>query len=164
MPGMTDPGRTEILRQVVLPDKAIERIFRASSFTKGAPMAADRPEFRVQFLVEKIAKPFDVTVPPDSPLDRFDGEPGSLLQIAMSAGVPIEHACGGVGACGTCHVIVEGGFDSIKPADDLEQDGLDGAVGLTRQSRLACQAVPAGSADLVVRVPAWNRNLTGERD
>jgi 2Fe-2S ferredoxin len=124
-------------------------------------MAADRPAFRVRFLVEKIANPFDVAVSPDLKLDGFDGEPGSLLQIALSAGVPIEHACGGVGACGTCHVIVEGGFESVRPADEHEQDGLDSAVGVTRQSRLACQAVPTGSADLVVRVPAWNRNLGG---
>ena len=127
-------------------------------------MAADRPTFQVRFLVEKIEKPFEVTVSPDTVLDRFDGEPGSLLQIAMSAGAPIEHACGGVGACGTCHVIIEGGAEGIKPADDHEQDGLDGAVGVTPRSRLACQAVPTGSANLVVRVPAWNRNLTGERD
>ena len=30
----------------------------------------------------------------------------SLLEIALESGVNIEHACGGVAACSTCHVYI----------------------------------------------------------
>ena len=116
--------------------------------------------FRVRFIVDRVEQPVDVQVDPRAAAGRaaHDGLPGSLLQIALSAAVPIDHACGGVGVCGTCHVIVEQGFDGLAPADEAEEDALDAAAGVTRLSRLACQAVPTGACDLVVRVPAWNRN------
>jgi 2Fe-2S ferredoxin len=91
-----------------------------------------------------------------------DGQKGSLLEIALGHGVEIDHACGGVCACSTCHVIVRQGFDSIPEATDDELDQLDNARGLTPQSRLACQAVPDGTQDVVIEIPAWNRNLTKE--
>ena len=43
-----------------------------------------------------------------------------------------------------------------------EQDQLDEAPGVKPTSRLACQAVPSGEADIVVEVPDWNRNLVQE--
>jgi ferredoxin, 2Fe-2S len=39
---------------------------------------------------------------------------------------------------------------------------LDTARELQMESRLACQCVPDGSQDLVIRVPAWNKNLVKE--
>jgi 2Fe-2S ferredoxin len=33
---------------------------------------------------------------------------------------------------------------------------------LTPQSRLACQAVPNGSCNVVVEIPTWNRNMVSE--
>jgi 2Fe-2S ferredoxin len=39
---------------------------------------------------------------------------------------------------------------------------VEQARGVTLQSRLACQCVPNGTCDLVVEVPAWNRNLVKE--
>ena len=47
------------------------------------------------------------------------------------------------------------------PTDD-EEDQLDEAYGLTAHSRLACQCVPSGTENLVVQIPAWNRNLARE--
>lgn len=91
------------------------------------------------------------------------GLPGSLLDIALAHGVEIEHACGGVCACSTCHVVVKGGLDACNEATDDEEDQLDRAYGLTGQSRLACQCVPNGTKDLLVVVPSWNRNLARER-
>ena len=91
-----------------------------------------------------------------------DGRPGSILSIGMAAGVPIDHACGGVVACSTCHVIVRQGFESCGEASEDELDQLDKAPGLEPCSRLACQCVPNGGADLVVEVPNWNRNLVRE--
>ncbi|MFK5956012.1 MAG: 2Fe-2S iron-sulfur cluster-binding protein [Planctomycetota bacterium] len=103
-----------------------------------------------------------VEVDPDSLQEPRDGLRGGLLQIALDADVGIDHACGGIAACSTCHVIVQEGGDSIPEASDDEEDMLDSAPGLTLKSRLACQAVPDGSQDLVVEIPSWNRNLVKE--
>ncbi|MEY2805661.1 MAG: 2Fe-2S ferredoxin [Planctomycetota bacterium] len=103
-----------------------------------------------------------VRVDPEKiPYDRH-GKPGSILEIAMGHEVEIDHACGGVAACSTCHVIVKSGHQSIAPADEQEEDMLDTAPGLTPRSRLACQAVPSGACDIVVEVPSWNRNHAKE--
>ena len=110
--------------------------------------------FKVTFL------PMDVTVevkPEELPYGNH-GLPGSILDIAMKHGIDVDHACGGVCACATCHVVVKQGGDSCNPSTDDEEDQLDDAYGVTPQSRLACQCVPAGSQDLVVVVPQWNRN------
>ena len=103
-----------------------------------------------------------VEVDPEKiPYDRT-GLPGSILDIALGHAVDLDHACGGVCACSTCHVIVKKGLESIPEATEDEEDQLDNAPGLTPQSRLSCQAVPDGSADIVVEIPSWNRNLVKE--
>lgn len=124
------------------------------------PPPLRRPErpFKVCFLPAQVEIEVD---PAALPAER-DGLPGSLLQIAQAAGVAIDHACGGVCACSTCHVIVREGVESLPAATDDEDDMLDNAPGLTLRSRLACQAVPDGSCDLVVEIPGRNRNLVKE--
>ena len=37
------------------------------------------------------------------------GLPGSVLDIALAHGIELDHACGGVCACSTCHVVVREG-------------------------------------------------------
>jgi len=108
--------------------------------------------------------PMDVRVevdPSKLPYTR-DGRPGSLLEIAEGHGVDIDHACGGVCACSTCHVFVKEGLDSCNESSDDEEDQLDLAPGVTPKSRLACQCVPDGTSDVVVEIPAWNRNHVRE--
>lgn len=90
------------------------------------------------------------------------GRPGSLLEIALGHGVEIDHACGGVCGCATCHVVVREGLESCSRSGEEEEDQLDAAYGLTDKSRLACQCVPDGTRNLVVVVPSWNRNLARE--
>ena len=90
------------------------------------------------------------------------GQPGSILDIAMGAGIDVEHACGGVCACSTCHVIVKEGLETCNEATDDELDQLDEAPAITLQSRLACQCIPDGSKNLVVEIPEWNKNLVKE--
>jgi 2Fe-2S ferredoxin len=99
--------------------------------------------------------------PAEIPYER-EGRPGSILEIALGHDIDIDHACGGVVACSTCHVIVREGGQSLNEATDDEEDMLDNAPGLTPDSRLSCQAVPDGSCDLVVEIPAWNRNFVKE--
>lgn len=91
-----------------------------------------------------------------------EGLPGSILEIAQGHDIDIDHACGGVVACSTCHVIVREGGASCQEATEAEEDMLDLAPGLTPDSRLSCQAVPNGSCDLVVEIPEWNRNMVKE--
>ena len=101
-----------------------------------------------------------VTVDPSAYPYGKHGRPGSLLDIALAHGVAIEHACGGVGICGTCHVIVTSGAENFSPPTDDELDVIDAVPAHALQSRLACQAVVAG--DVTVTIPAWNRNAAAE--
>ncbi len=98
--------------------------------------------------------------PSRTPLDA--GLPHSILDIALSNGIDIDHACGGVCACSTCHIWVKKGLESCQEAQDAENDMLDLAPDVKPFSRLACQAVPDGSCDLTVEIPSWNRNLVRE--
>jgi ferredoxin, 2Fe-2S len=91
-----------------------------------------------------------------------DGLPGSILNAALAAGIDLDHSCGGVCACSTCHIIVREGFESCNDATDDEEDMLDLAPGLEPQSRLACQCVPNGSQSVIIEIPEWNRNLVSE--
>jgi 2Fe-2S ferredoxin len=98
----------------------------------------------------------------DAPFDDH-GKPASLLALALKSGVFLDHACGGVSACSTCHVIVERGGETLSPAAEKEEDMLDMAPGLTARSRLACQAeMLADGSEIVARIPPINRNLVSE--
>lgn len=108
-------------------------------------------------------KTIEIEVDPDKIPYSETGLPGSLLNIALGSGVDIEHSCGGVCACSTCHVIVKEGLSSCNEATDDENDQLDEAPAITLQSRLACQCVPNGTMDMVVEIPAWNKNLVKEK-
>lgn len=81
------------------------------------------------------------------------GLPGSILDIALSHGVDLEHVCGGNIACSTCHVIVQKGLETCNEISSDEMDQLDNASGRTDQSRLSCQCVPNGDSDILVQVP-----------
>lgn len=108
--------------------------------------------------------PMNVTVKVDPEKLPYsdEGLTGSILEIAVSQGIDIDHACGGVCACSTCHVIIKEGAETLNEPIDEEDDQLEEAPGLTPASRLACQAVPDGTRDLIVEVPQWNRNLVSE--
>jgi ferredoxin, 2Fe-2S len=85
-----------------------------------------------------------------------------LLEVAMEHGINIEHACGGVCACSTCHVYVEKGMEHLSESSEAEEDRVEEAPGLQRNSRLSCQCVVTGPGPIIVRVPAWNRNAVKE--
>lgn len=94
----------------------------------------------------------------------FDAKPGKVLCDALLAvGVEIEHACDGVCACSTCHVVIRDGFGTIPPATDEEEDQLDEAWGLTPTSRLACQ-VKIGETPLTIELPRYSLNHAREHD
>src|SRR5438874_8153339 len=93
-----------------------------------------------------------------------NGLPGSILDVSEGFKMRLDHACGGVCACSTCHVVVHQGLESCNEATDAEFDELDEAPGITPKSRLGCQTVPDGTTDIVVEIPDWNKNYAKEAD
>jgi len=65
----------------------------------------------------------------------------SLMQAAVNHAIPgIEGDCGGLCACGTCHVYVPGEFVELTGvADELESGMLAFAFDTKPCSRLSCQ-------------------------
>lgn len=91
------------------------------------------------------------------------GAPGQhLLDVAMCNDINIEHACGGVCACSTCHIYIEQGKNDVTEATEAEEDRVEEAPGLQINSRLSCQCELKGEGPITVRVPAWNRNAVKE--
>ena len=95
------------------------------------------------------------------------GEHESILEVAMDNGINIEHACGGVCACSTCHIYLESGANQVTEASEDEEDRVVEAPGIKRTSRLSCQCELKDLGEgkrvpIVVRVPAWNRNAVKE--
>jgi len=92
----------------------------------------------------------------------FDAASGiSICDALLQHDVEIEHACEKSCACTTCHVIVREGFDSLAPAEEIEEDLLDKAWGLEPNSRLSCQAM-VGDNDLVIEIPKYTINMVKE--
>jgi ferredoxin, 2Fe-2S len=121
-------------------------------------------KFNVTFVKEDKSVDKIVEVDPAKFPYGHDGLPGSILDIALGNHIQLDHACGGVVACSTCHVIVHEGSESCNEATDAEYDQLDEAAGVTAKSRLGCQCVPDGTKDMVVEIPGWNRNYAKEAE
>jgi len=89
----------------------------------------------------------------------------SILHAAMANGVALDHACGGVCACSTCHVKITKGRDCFSEASEDELDQLDEARDVGLDSRLGCQAkllrTPADGI-VEITIPTWNVNAVRE--
>ena len=83
----------------------------------------------------------------------------NILDVAMANNIDLQHNCGGVCACSTCHVIVTKGMASLSDQQDDEADQLDEAEGLTLDSRLGCQAVLTEDVDIVVQIHQMNPEI-----
>jgi 2Fe-2S ferredoxin len=118
--------------------------------------------YRMTFRIPESGEERVIEVDPERLPYGRTGRPGSILDIALGHHIEIEHTCGGVNACSTCHSIVRQGLASCNEASDDELDQLEEAPGLTIQSRLSCQCIPDGTMDVVVEIPAWNRNAVKE--
>lgn len=135
-------------------------------------MAGSNPYITIP-KAELPTKPYNITIftegethtlvvdPAKIPYQR-SGQPGSILDICEGNDVHLEHTCGGVLACSTCHVIVRRGAASCNEQTDDELDQLEEAPGITRLSRLGCQCVPNGTEDVQIEIPLWNRNAVKE--
>lgn len=65
----------------------------------------------------------------------------SLLIALQDAGEPIISKCGGEAKCESCHVMVTVGRKTLSKIQRIENEKLDGVVGVSSNSRLACQAI-----------------------
>ena len=84
--------------------------------------------------------------------NTFEVEEGTtILEVAERNGISLDHACGGFGACSTCHVYVRSGMENLSELTDEEADRLDDAEGVSLESRLGCQCKIRG--DAVVEIP-----------
>jgi len=76
------------------------------------------------------------------PISVENAEEGfSLLEIAEDNGVHLNHNCGAVCACSTCHIYVESGDQFLEEISDKEEDFIDRAINPRLESRLGCQSV-----------------------
>jgi 2Fe-2S ferredoxin len=113
---------------------------------------------RVTFLPEGRTVEFEFGALPY----EHHGKPMSFLDVAENNDIFLDHACGGVCACSTCHVLIKAGESGLTAADDDELDRLDMAADQQLNSRLGCQAVITRPGDYVVEIPKWNRNYVTE--
>lgn len=87
----------------------------------------------------------------------------SILEIAEDNGVHLNHNCGGVCACSTCHVYVEKGEDALEEISDKEEDFIDRAINPRLESRLGCQCVIlAEDAEIEIQIPDQARIIGHE--
>jgi 2Fe-2S ferredoxin len=81
----------------------------------------------------------------------FEGE--SILDVALDNNIQLNHNCGGVCGCSTCHLYVESGEDLLPEMSDREEEYVDRARDPKYNSRLACQCKLSQDGDLVVIIP-----------
>ncbi len=65
----------------------------------------------------------------------------TIQDITEDHGVHLNHNCGCVCACSTCHVYIEKGHEFLPEITDSEEDFIDRAIDPTVDSRLGCQCI-----------------------
>jgi len=87
----------------------------------------------------------------------------SVLEITEEYDVHLNHNCGGVCACSTCHVYIEKGEEYLEEISDKEEDFIDRAINPRLESRLGCQCVILDAdAQIVVTIPDQRRIIGHE--
>lgn len=86
------------------------------------------------------------------PVELPIAEGESVLDVCLENNIELQHNCGGVCGCSTCHIYVENGMNDIQEISDKEEDFIDRAVNPRINSRLGCQCVII-SGDLEVTIP-----------
>lgn len=78
----------------------------------------------------------------------------TLLDVAEDNGVHLNHNCGEVCACSTCHIYVDKGMEALPEISDQEEDFIDRAIDPRIESRLGCQCkIEDGDAIFEVIIP-----------
>ncbi len=78
----------------------------------------------------------------------------SILEVTEDHDIHLNHNCGGVCACSTCHIYVNRGEDTLEEISDKEEDFIDRATDPRIESRLACQCIILSEdAEIEVTIP-----------
>ncbi|MBO9683088.1 MAG: adenylate/guanylate cyclase domain-containing protein [Flavisolibacter sp.] len=75
----------------------------------------------------------------------------TILEAALSAGVPLFHVCGGKAKCSTCRVLVIEGAEWLTPPNAKEKL-LNDQMHFPRNVRLACQTHITGGSIKLARI------------
>ena len=86
------------------------------------------------------------------PVELPIAEGESVLDVCLENGIELQHNCGGVCGCSTCHIYVNKGMDNIQEISDKEENFIDRAVNPRINSRLGCQCVII-DGDIEVTLP-----------
>jgi len=92
------------------------------------------------------------------PVELPAAEGESVLDVCLENGIDLQHNCGGVCGCSTCHIYVNKGMDNIQEISDKEEDFIDRAVNPRITSRLGCQCIPL-DGDIEITIPDQSQFL-----
>ena len=82
----------------------------------------------------------------------------SVLDVCLENGIELQHNCGGVCGCSTCHIYVNRGADSLPEISEKEEDFIDRAVNPRINSRLGCQCILI-DGDIEITLPNQSQFL-----
>ncbi|MBK7343489.1 MAG: 2Fe-2S iron-sulfur cluster binding domain-containing protein [Saprospiraceae bacterium] len=102
---------------------------------------------------------------PDIPFVEVENaeEGYSILEITEDHQIHLNHNCGGVCACSTCHVYIESGEEFLEEISDKEEDFIDRAINPRLESRLGCQCIILNDeAEIIVTIPDQSRIIGHE--
>jgi ferredoxin, 2Fe-2S len=92
-----------------------------------------------------------------------EGLQKSILEITEEEDIHLNHNCGGVCACSTCHIYIHKGEDQLEEISDKEEDFIDRAINPRLESRLACQCIILQEdSELIVEIPDQKRIIGHE--
>ena len=87
----------------------------------------------------------------------------TVLDAAEDNDIHLNHNCGEVCACSTCHVYIEKGEEHLEEITDREEDFIDRAINPRIESRLGCQCIILNDdAELEVEIPDQSKIIGHE--
>lgn len=87
----------------------------------------------------------------------------SILEVTEDHDIHLNHNCGGVCACSTCHVYIEKGDEFLEEISDKEEDFIDRAINPKLESRLGCQCIILEEgANIEVQIPDQSKIIGHE--
>lgn len=87
----------------------------------------------------------------------------SILEVTEDHDIHLNHNCGGVCACSTCHVYILSGEDELEEISEKEEDFIDRAINPRLESRLGCQCIIlSDDAEIEVEIPDQSRIIGHE--
>lgn len=85
----------------------------------------------------------------------------SILEVTEDNDIHLNHNCGEVCACSTCHIYVTAGDEHLQEISDKEEDFIDRAINPRIESRLGCQSIILNDdAVIEVEIPD-QKNIIG---